>query len=194
MSYKQQQSKLRPARMPDIIWAPVFAAALVLLLGLTGLAVDRPWLFASLASTAFLQVETPEHPSARFYNAVVGNLIGLAAAFLAVTLFGATSAPSVLKTSELTAIRVWAGVLAVVLTMVGTLLLRAQHGPAASTTLLTALGGFKPTLDDTLTVIGGVLIVASVGEVLRRLRLGQAMPVPGSQPGVEDSDELPSSS
>lgn len=171
--------------MPDIIWAPVLTAALVLLLGLTGLVVDRPWLFASLASTAFLQVETPEHPSARFYNAVAGNLIGLGAAFLAVVLLGATTAPSVLKTGELTPIRVWAGVLAVGLTMVGTLLFRAQHAPAASTTLLTALGGFKPTLDDTLTVVGGVLIVASLGELLRRLRLGQGVSVPGSQPPGE---------
>lgn len=190
MRYKQQQSKFSPPRIPDIIWAPLVAGVLILVVGLTGVAAHRPWLFASLASTAFLQVETPEHPSSRFYNAVMGHLIGLASAMLVVALLGAASAPSVLKTGELTTVRVWAAVLAVGLTMLGTLLAGAQHAPAASTTLLIAVGGFKPTLEDTLTVIGGVLIVASVGEVLRRLRLGQPAPVPASARGVEDVDEL----
>jgi CBS-domain-containing membrane protein len=67
----------------------------------------------------------------------------------------------------------WAAVLAVALNMLGGLLLRASHPPAAATTLLVALGGFKTTVHDAVTVIVGVLIVAIVGEVLRRIRLGQ---------------------
>ena len=50
-----------------------------------------------------------------------------------------------------------------------------SHPPAAATALLVALGGFKPTVRDTLTVIIGVLIVAKIGEVVRRVRLGGAI-------------------
>ncbi|MBI3803108.1 MAG: HPP family protein [Nitrospirae bacterium] len=65
-----------------------------------------------------------------------------------------------------------AAVLATGLMLLGVLLLRASHPPAAATTLLVALGGFKVSLHTLTVVVSGVLIVALVGEGLRRLRLG----------------------
>jgi hypothetical protein len=50
-------------------------------------------------------------------------------------------------------------------------ILKASHPPAAATTLLVALGGFKPTWQDAATVMIGALIVAIVGEMLRRFRV-----------------------
>jgi CBS-domain-containing membrane protein len=170
-----------PKKVPDVVWAPLATSALILLVGLIGLGVHRPWLFASLGPTAFLQVETPDHPTSRFYNVVFGHLIGLAAGFLAVVLVRAGNDPSVLTVQYLTTDRVWASVLAMALTMLGLLLLRAPHPPAASTTLLIALGGFKPTVDNALIVMAGVLIVATAGEALRRMRLGQLMPAVASR-------------
>ncbi|MEG4107917.1 HPP family protein [Microcoleus sp. S13_C5] len=168
-----QQKRRWPASVPDKVWAPLGAGGLILVVGLIGLLAGQPWLFPSLGPTAFLQVETPDQRSARFYNTVVGHLLGLGAGLLAVTLLGAGDAPAVLSTKELTPVRVWAAAIAIALNMLGGLLLRASHPPAAATTLLVALGGFKPTVHDTLTVIIGVLIVATVGEVLRRIRLGK---------------------
>lgn len=63
--------------------------------------------------------------------------------------------------------------IAIALNMLGGLLLRASHPPAAATTLLVTLGGFKPTVQNTLTVIIGVLIIATIGEKLRPIRLGK---------------------
>ncbi len=163
----------RRKTVPEAVWAPLSAAALLLVIGLIGLAAHQPLLFPSLGPTAFLQTETPEAPSARPYNVVVGHLVGLLAGFLAVGVFQAASAPSVLATHELTAPRVWASVLAVALTLLGGLLLRASHPPAAATTLLASLGGFPPTLRSAATVMAGVLIVTLLREVLRRWRLRQ---------------------
>jgi len=165
-------SEPRP-NIPDAVWAPLSAGALILVIGLIGLVAHQPLLFPSLGPTAFLQTETPDQPSSRPYNVIVGHLVGLLAGFLAVWVCQAAGAPSVLTTHELTAPRVWASVLAIVLTLLVGLLLRASHPPAAATTLLASLGGFPPTLRSTGTVMAGVLLVALLGEGLRRLRVKQ---------------------
>jgi len=162
----------RPA-IPERVWAPLAAGLLILAVGGAGLLLHQPLLFPSLGPTAFLQTETPDQPSARFFNVVVGHLLGLLSGFLAVWMFGLTNAPSVLSTHDLTPARVWASALAVALTLLAGLFLSASHPPAAATTLLASLGGFPPTWHTTVTVLSGVLVVALLGEGLRRLRLAQ---------------------
>lgn len=168
-----QPSKPQPPSIPDTVWAPLTAGALILVIGVVGLVARTPLVFPSLGPTAFLQTETPDQPSARPYNSIVGHLVGLLAGFVGVGVFGATNAPSVLATHELAAPRVWASALAVVLTLLGGLVLRASHPPAAATTLLASLGGFPPSVRSVVTVMSGVLLVTLLGEVLRRIRLRQ---------------------
>lgn len=160
----------RIARIPDAVWAPVTAGVLMLIIGFTGIIASMPWLFPSLGPTAYLQAETPDKPTARFYNTVIGHFIGLASGFIAVALFSAWDAPAVLTTHHLTAIRVWAAAFALALTLLGNLLLRSSHPPAGATTLLVALGTFK-TITDAVTIVAGVLIVAVVGWIFRWLRV-----------------------
>lgn len=158
-------------KIPDLVWAPTIAGFLMLVVGLFGLAAHQPLIFPSLGPTAFLEAELPQLPSSRLYNTIVGHLIGMGSGLLLVTLLGASAAPSVLATGELTPIRVWASALAIVLNLLAGLLLKASHPPAAATTLLFALGGLKPTFHETIVVTIGVLIVAIIGEILRQLRL-----------------------
>jgi hypothetical protein len=73
-----------PPNVPDIVWAPLAAAFLMLIVGLIGLLAHQPWLFPSLGPTAFLQAEQPKQPTACFYNTVMGHLHGLVAGILAV--------------------------------------------------------------------------------------------------------------
>jgi len=147
----------------------------MLLVGLIGLATAQPLLFPSLGPTAFLQTEAPDQPASRFYNVIIGHAVGLAAGYAAVLLFRADAAPALFAAHQLVAVRVWASVLAIVLTMFGSALLKASHPPAAATTLLIALGGFRPTVHDVFTIVVGVLIVAVAGEGLRRLRYEQTV-------------------
>lgn len=69
--------------------------------------------------------------------------------------------------------RVWASGLALALMLLFQLLLRANHPPAAATTLLITLGGFNITWKDVSVIVIGVLIVAVAGQLSRRLRLAQ---------------------
>ena len=56
-------------------------------------------------------------------------------------------------------------------TVIGLLALHVSQPPAASNTLVIALGALRPTLHDIVAMIVGVLILATCGEFLRRLRL-----------------------
>jgi len=161
-----------PTGMPEPVWGPLSVGISMLVVGLLGFLAGQPWLIPSLGPTAYLQAENPAHPTTRFYNTVVGHFVGLVAGFAGVALFDAWNAPAVLTSKELVLVRVAAAVVAMILTISIAPLLRASHPPAAATTLLVALGSLK-TPNDALNVMIGVLIVAVVGEVLRRVRLGE---------------------
>jgi hypothetical protein len=153
------------------MWTPLVAGFVVLVPGLIGLATGQLLLFPSLAPTAAIQANDPQYRSARFYNVVVGHLGGLTSACMVVLALGLANDPSVFEMHHLTLLRVVAAVLSVMLALFIEKLLNAFHPTAASTTLLVALGSFKPQWPDVIQIVLGVVIVASVGEGFRRLRL-----------------------
>jgi CBS-domain-containing membrane protein len=67
-------------------------------------------------------------------------------------------------------------VFAIALNMLLGFLLKASHPPAAATTLLVSLGGFKPTVVDATQVVVGVFIVAIAGEIFRQIRVKAKSP------------------
>lgn len=161
--------------IPDSVWVPLMSAAMILLVGLLGLATGRPWLGPSLGPTIILVTMSPAHPTARGWNIVAGHFIGLAAGLAVVALLGAQNAPNPIQTGQLEPIRVAAATLAVLLTSLGGIIARASHPPAAATTLLVALGAIsKP--EQVFATIVGVLIVAVAGEAVRRYRLDRPTP------------------
>jgi HPP family len=163
------------ASIPDSIWGPVTAALLLLVVGVLGVLVGRPWLGPSIGPSAVLIAMLPAHPTARGWNTLVGHLGGLLVGFAAVVLVGAVNEPVVLVTGILTWPRVAAAVIAVGLTVALGILTRSSHPPAAATTLLVALGSVA-TLERSLALLVGVAIVAVLGEGLRRLRLDRETP------------------
>jgi len=143
----------------------------MLVVGLASMLAARSFLFPSLGPSAYLQSEDPAHPSTRFYNTVVGHILGLLAGFAGVFLFNALNDPVTLQTKQLTTGRMGATVVGLALTLLLCLLLKASHPPAAATTALVTLGSIKTTTD-VLYLLVGVLLIALVGELVRRLRLG----------------------
>ncbi len=167
-----------PPDVPNIIWGPLAAGALIIIVGALGIFAKQPLLFPSLGPTAFLQVEDPKLRIASFYNTVVGHIIGLCAGLIAMFLFHANRDPSPMAAGVLAPARILASALAVVLTIAFGILLKASHPPACATTLLFALGGFAPTLRVVVIVLAGVLLLGVVGELLRRFRLGKVKKLP----------------
>jgi hypothetical protein len=163
------------ASMPDWVWAPAASAVMLLVVGALGLAVGKPWLGPSLGPSVVLMAMMPSHPTARGWNTLMGHVGGLIMGFVAVLLVGAINEPVVLQTGQLTAPRVIAAALAVALTVLAGILLRASHPPAAATTLLVALGSIS-TLDQAGALVAGAAIIALLGELVRRVRLERVAP------------------
>jgi hypothetical protein len=174
---------LSAAALPDQVWSPLMSALLTLIVGALSVVFGRVWLFPSLGPSIYLQTEKPADPSSRFYNIVAGHLLGLAAGFAGVFLFNAYNDPVPLVDHTITWARVGAAVVALGLTLLLTLLLKANHPPAGATTLLTALGSIK-TVQDVINLTIGVLLIAALGEVIRRMRTGNLTQKMSIQPKV----------
>lgn len=158
-----------PAAVPDQMWAPLMGGLLTLIVGGLSLLAGMVWLIPSLGPSIYLQTQKPADPASRFLNVVLGHLLGLAAGFAGIFLFNAFNDPITLQSKELTTGRLGAAVVALALTLLLTLLLRAHHPPAGATTLLTALGSIQ-TAQDAISLMIGVLIIAIAGELIRKMR------------------------
>jgi len=160
-------------RRDDLLWATLGEAGLIFAITAIALAVREPLVFASLGPTAYELVEQPYQRSARTYNIIVGHMIGLGCGFLGMFLLNCWTEPNALSTGIVTDRRLWVIVIAVTATTFLTLIARAGQPAALATTLLVSLGSMQKGRD-ALAIVIGVLIIAAIGEPLRRIRLKQA--------------------
>jgi HPP family len=174
MSNEERTAEHHSARM-DWITAPICEGAIVLIVSGVGFLLGNPLIFSSLGATGYEQIEKSRSKSARPYNIVVGHFVGLGAGFAAVAMLGVWQQPAVLSAHQITAGRIWASVIAVVLTVAANQLLKATQPAACSTTLLVALGSFS-SFRDAMLIVGGVILIAIVGEPLRQIRIRTTSP------------------
>ena len=150
-------------------WGAAMSAILILVVGALTLATSQPWLFAALGPSAVVIASSPGQPSSRFHSVVVGHLSALLCAWLVVVLVGASGTG--MSSDTVGVARVWASAMAVALTTLVQPSLRAYHPPSAATALLITLGAYHLTWKNSLSMMGGVVIVALMGEWFQRIRL-----------------------
>ena len=158
------------SRAIDMIWTPGVCAALVLVVGALGFWLHQPWLFAGLGPTILVVASNPGHDTARFRSIVVGHMVAIGCAYLALLLLNATSAPSLLAAATMSMPRVWASAGALTMVVLVQPQLRAYHPPAAATALLVTSGAYRMTGKTPLALMAGVLVVAIAAELLYHLR------------------------
>jgi hypothetical protein len=166
-------SKLRAgsiAPVVSLLWVPVVAAALVMLVGAVGVWLKQPWLFAGLAPTILMVAANPGHETTTFRAIVVGHLAAVACAYLALLLLNASTAPTMLVTRVVPLDRVWASAAAIAMLVIVQPQLKAFHPPAAATALLVTLGAYRMTGKTPLALMGAVVLVAVASELLKRIR------------------------
>lgn len=154
-------------RMKKQALAVVGEGGLILAVGAAGWAVHLPLLFTSLGPTAYELVEKPNSPSAKAYNIIVGHFVALGAGFLSLWVLRAWNSPKVAMAGFVSSPRLWAAVMAVVITTGVTLALKATQPACLSTTLMVSLGSMQRA-QDALAIIIGVLLLTVLGEPYRR--------------------------
>lgn len=155
------------------VYPPLSAALVIAAIAALAILTRQPWLFPSLGPTVFLQTVTPDQPASKPWNTLAGHAIGVVAALLALLVCGAVDDPAALASGVLTVGRGAATALAIALTIAGQEVLRAQHPPAAATTMLLTLGALPPSPATAVSLTAGVLLVAALGEVTRRFHPGR---------------------
>lgn len=147
------------------------ALVLVILaaVGTVSLLIRQPLLFPTLGPILFVQLQTPEQPSAQPWNILVGNAVAIVAAVFALAVVGATHMPPPIVSGVLTWQRELAAALAVAVTFLGQYPVRAMHAPAATTALLITLGAINPEWRAVGIVCAGVVLITLLGEGAKRL-------------------------
>ena len=162
----------------NAVYTFVGSLVAISLSGVAAWAFDEPLLFPSLGATAFLFFETPMAEIASPRNAIIGHVVAVIAAVVALTLFGLLDAPSAYEAGVVPE-RIGAVALAVAMTGGGLRLLRSAHPPAGATTIIVSSG----LLDDPAqlaAVVAGVAILTAASLGLNRL-LGVPAPLWASQ-------------
>ncbi|GAL98776.1 hypothetical protein AA0312_2657 [Acetobacter tropicalis NRIC 0312] len=128
-----------------------------------------PLLFPSLGPTIFIHIVTPQQDASRVWNTLAGHAIGIIAAVFSLWVFDALSAPPAMSIDHITWNRMVASVLAISLTVLGQGFCKANHPPAAATTLLLSLGGFHADVKTISVICVGVVISTAVSEVFQKI-------------------------
>ena len=126
-------------RIGAAAYAAVLCLVVLALSGAVGLLTKLPWLFPSLGPTVMLLFESPEQPSARPLNTLVGHGVGIAAGLACLSVFGLRGDPPA-PVGGLTPGYVAAGALSVAITTLVLTLLHLPHPPAGRSTLIVSLG------------------------------------------------------
>lgn len=148
--------------------------SVIIILGTVALVswlLKEPVLVPSLAACAFLQILLPDIPAAKPWAVVVGQIVGLASGTVSIYFLGAEHAPTFAASHPLAITRAVAAVLAAALTLVGQRMLHAGNAAGAALAVTVALGDSSADLSGVVRGVIGILLVATIGEIARRLVL-----------------------
>ena len=149
------------------------AAATVVLgsIGLVSVWTQEALLVPSLASAAFLQILTPEQPSAQPWHIGMGQMLGLIAGLIGVYLAAATRLPAFFDHQPLLYSRVFAVAIAAACAAGLQLLFKATAAAGGTLAVFLALGTETPDLLGIARTVAGLLLVTAIGEAARRIVL-----------------------
>ena len=139
----------------------------IAIMSLAALATGQPFIFPSLGPTAFLLFYSPTLPTASPRNTITGHLIGAAAGYVSLAIFGLLDdGPALLVGVDWP--RVGAAALSLGLTAGMMVWLKVPHPPAGATTLIVSLG-LITTIPKLLVLMLGVILLVVQGLGINRL-------------------------
>jgi CBS-domain-containing membrane protein len=153
----------------------------IALMALAAVITGAPFVFPSLGPTAFLFFYTPLAATAAPRNAFIGHLIGVAAGYVALLLFGLTDAGPAVAVG-VTLPRVLAAALSLGLTSGLMVLFRSPHPPAGATTLIISLGILTEPWQLAVLMLAVVLLTGQALVINRLAGIPYPLWAPRAQP------------
>ncbi len=147
--------------------AAFWEGLLIFAVGVIGLLLHKPLLFASLGPTAYEQCEFPHRPSARPWNVIGGHMVAIVIGFALVAVLHVGSAGKINGDTAVNWPRLAASALAVALTAGLNMLLKATQPAAFASALLVTMGAFQ-SARGAVSLVASVLILGFLGELVRR--------------------------
>ena len=160
-----------PFTAPDVIYEPIAITLVTAIAFGVGMALGEPWVCVPLAATIATSAQTPASEEAAFSNAVLGNLIAILVSYVIVDALklrhhGITAEAA--TRSPILAVELLAGI---ALTPMIASLVRVVQPAAVATAAFIIFGGVEQTSHSALALTADTLVVAALGEFMRRLRV-----------------------
>src|SRR4051794_37499181 len=149
------------------LYCLVLSLAVMLAVGLIGIARKEPWVFPSLGPTVMLFFETPMQKAASAKNAIVGHLVGLVVGAACLWGWNLDAHPPVIV-EGLTPARVAAAATSVAVTALILRFIRSPPPPAGATTLIVSLGILK-TVPQLRVMALSVIVLTALSVLVNRL-------------------------
>ncbi len=150
---------------------PILITLVLAVIAAFSLWAQQAWLVPSVAAAAFLQIFSPDEPSARPYGIAVGQIIGGISGFIGVLALAATVAPAFTGDHHLPAARFGAIVVAVAISSIAQAGLGATSPAGGATAVVVASGVETATWLGAERLLLGITLVTVLGEVARRIVL-----------------------
>lgn len=132
---------------------------------------QEAWLAPSIAAAAFTQLFAPLQAGARPYTIVLGQVVGALAGFAGVYAAHAATAAKLMGDHDLPWDRAAAVVIAVAITAVVQIAIEARSPAGGTTAVVVAVGAEAATLAGGLRLLGGIVLVAVLGEIARQIMI-----------------------
>lgn len=152
-----------------LVLPPILLVVVIGLIALSSVWAQQAWLAPSIAAAAFTQMFTPTQPGARPYSIGVGQLVGVVAGFSGVWAVHAMNVGRLMGDHDITYDRVAAVAIAVAITSLLQIALKARSPSGGTTAVVIAIGAETANVAGAIRLVVGILMVVILGEIGRRI-------------------------
>lgn len=160
-----------PFTAPDVIYEPIAITFVTAIAFGVGIALGEPLVCVPLAATIATAAQSPGSQAAAFTQAVLGNLIAILVSYVivdALDMHHRGISALIAMHSPLTAFEILAGI---ALTPMIASIFRVVQPAAVATAAFIIFGVVPATTHAALALTSDTLVVAALGEAMRRMRV-----------------------
>lgn len=160
-----------PFTLTNILYEPVAVALLAGAAYAMGIALDARWASVPLAATIVTVAVLPASEEAEFAQSLTGNIAAMLVAFVTIRTFGLEHGNGVDLLSNFGPLRALGVLVAMIATPLICTFMRIIQPSAAATAAFIVFCGVTPSPHSALSLAVEILLIASLGDIMRRWRI-----------------------